>query len=160
GGREPTVDDAQLVLIIALVTNTVGLDNTAFGLNALFFNSVGNNNTAVGAKALRNSNGTKNIGIGFQAGINLTTGNNNIYVGNAGASSESQTIRLGTAQTQTFIAGIANAGVSNAAPVMIDATTGQLGVLVSSARYKRDIVSMGPQSAKVLALRPVTFAYH
>src|SRR5262249_44593839 len=125
-----------------------------------FTNAVGNNNTAVGAKALRNSTGTKNIGIGYQAGVNLTTGNNNIYLGNAGAGNESQTIRIGTAQTQTFIAGIATAGVNNAAPVMIDAATGQLGLLVSSARYKRNIAPMRTQSAKVLALRPVTFGYH
>jgi hypothetical protein len=91
--------------------------------------------------------------------MTLTTGNNNIYIANQGAGDESQTIRIGTAQTGTFIAGIANATVSNAAAVIIDTTTGQLGVPLSSARYKRDIAPMGTSSEKVLALRPVTFAY-
>jgi len=42
---------------------------------------------------------------------------------------------------------------------MIDTTTGQLGIATSSAHYKRDIEAMGARSEKVVALRPVTFAY-
>jgi hypothetical protein len=38
-------------------------------------------------------------------------------------------------------------------------SAGQLGVLVSSARYKQDIQPLGDQSAKVEQLRPVTFHY-
>src|SRR5262249_12290199 len=49
------------------------------------------------------------------------------------------------------------AGVSGTA-VVVDAN-GQLGVTVSSARYKRDIAPMGRQSEKVFALHPVTFVY-
>src|SRR4029077_1253248 len=47
----------------------------------------------------------------------------------------------------------------NAATVIIDTATGQLGIPTSSARYKQDIVPMGTSSEKVLDLRPVTFAY-
>ena len=36
---------------------------------------------------------------------------------------------------------------------------GQLGILASSARYKRDIHPMGESSQALLALRPVTFRY-
>ena len=67
-------------------------------------------------------------------------------------------MRLGKAQTRTFIAGIGTAPVSDAA-VMIDTATGQLGIATSSARYKQDIAPMGTSSEKVLDLRPVTFAY-
>ena len=38
-------------------------------------------------------------------------------------------------------------------------STGQLGMVVSSARYKRDIHDMDTASSKLLKLRPVTFAY-
>jgi len=38
-------------------------------------------------------------------------------------------------------------------------TAGQLGVPLSSARYKRDIEPMGGRSDGVLKLRPVTFVY-
>jgi len=161
----------------ALNGNTTGSNNTASGVGALEFNTTGNlntaigfqtldsnisgaNNTAIGAKALKKSTGTKNIGIGFQAGVTLQTGNNNIYIGNTGNGDESQTIRFGTAQTRTFIAGIANTSVPNDAVVVIDTLTGQLGTASpSSARYKRDITAMGTQSDKMLELRPVTFAY-
>src|SRR5262245_2054436 len=37
-----------------------------------------NNNTALGVQSLLNSIGTKNIGIGYRAGMTLQTGNNNI----------------------------------------------------------------------------------
>jgi hypothetical protein len=102
--------------------------------------------------------GTKNIGIGYQAGVSLITGNNNIYIGNQGAGNESQTIRIGTAQAETFIAGI-NGAIVSGTTVEIDTTTGQLGVVPSSARYKQNIAPMGTQSEKLLQLQPVTFAY-
>jgi len=95
-----------------------GSFNTAEGYQALFVNSDGANNTAVGAKALKKSLGTKNIAIGYQAGVSLINGNNNIYIGNQGAGDESQTIRIGTAQPETFIAGINVAGVSGTAVVV------------------------------------------
>ncbi len=55
-------------------------------------------------KVLFNSTGNKNIAIGFKAGVALTSGNSDIYLGHPGASSESQTMRLGSTQTSTFIA--------------------------------------------------------
>ncbi len=145
----------------ALYYNVSGVDNTALGVNALVSNTFGNNNTALGTNALLNSTGNsnKNIAIGYQAGINLTGGSNNIYLGSVGGDgAEAQTIRIGKAQTRTFIAGIANASGSGAT-VEINTSTGQLGVLLSSARYKQDIAPMGSRSEKVLDLRPVTFAY-
>ncbi len=90
--------------------------------------------------------------------MTLQTGNNNIYVGNRGAGDESQTIRIGTAQARTFIAGINTASVGGA-QVMIDTTTGQLGIVTSSARYKREIETMASRSEGLLKLRPVTFVY-
>ena len=148
----------------ALFFNTDGSDNTANGVSALLVNTSGARNTAVGRNALFNSTGNKNIGIGYNAGSALSSGNNNIYIGNQGAGVESQTIRIGTAQAQTFMAGIAGVPISlnvNGATMAVDTTTGQLGIAVqfSSARYKQDIVSMGTSSEKVLDLRPVTFAY-
>jgi hypothetical protein len=47
--------------------------------------------------------------------VTLQTGNNSIYIGNqCGDSIEFQTMRLGKAQTRTFIAGINRATVSDA----------------------------------------------
>jgi len=114
-------------------------------------------NTAIGRFALNRSTGSKNIGVGANAGSSLVNGSNNIYIGNQGAGDESQTIRIGQAQTSTFMAGITTTGVSGTA-VVVDAN-GQLGITLSSARYKQDIAPMGTRSEKVLDLRPVTFAY-
>src|SRR5262249_31896210 len=105
----------------------------------------------------KKSLGSKNIAIGYQAGVSLINGNNNIYIGNQGAGDESQTIRIGTAQAQTFIAGISGVSVGGAA-VLVDGN-GQLGVFTSSARYKRDIETMANRSEGLLKLRPVTFSY-
>ena len=129
-GQDNTVSGVN-----ALFSNTTGNANTAIGVGTLGSNTTGFGNTAVGRNALLNSTGNKNIGIGYQAGETLTTGNNNIVIGNQGAGNESQTIRVGTAQTRTFIAGINVAGVSGAT-VVVDGN-GQLGVPFSSARYNR-----------------------
>ena len=113
----------------ALPANTSGSENVAVGVGALFDNIAGGRNTAISRSALRHSTGTKNIGIGYQAGTTLATGSNNIYIRNQGAGDESQTIRIGTAQASTFIAGIADALITNnRAEVFVDTTTGQLGL--------------------------------
>ena len=49
-------------------------------------------------------------------------------------------------------------GVNNAVTVVVDGN-GQLGTVSSSRRYKEDIADMGDASARLLALRPVTFRY-
>jgi len=144
----------------ALQFNTAGSSNTANGFDALRFNGAGFFNTATGALALANNVGDLNTALGFEAGINLTTGDNNIYIANAGAATESSTIRIGTVgtQTATYIAGIANATVTGSA-VYIDTTSGQLGLLSSSERFKDGIEPMGNASEALLSLRPVTFRY-
>jgi len=104
-----------------------------------------------------NTTGTNNIAEGFHAGFNLTTGNNNIDIGNTGVAAESGRIRIGTPaiQTATFIAGIYGISVSGSAVVV--SSTGQLGVTVSSERFKTAIAPMGTNTSKLEQLRPVTF---
>jgi len=147
--------------VSALGNNTTGNNNTAIGLQALVFNTTGNNNTASGWGALvGNTTGTNNIAIGFSAGTNLTTGDNNIAIGNQGVAGESATIRIGSAQTRTFIDAIrgVTTGNANAVPVVID-SAGQLGTVSSSQRFKDDIADMGDTSSVLRQLRPVTFHY-
>ena len=68
-------------------------------------------------------------------------------------------MRLGTPslQTRAFMAGIAGVPVSGR-HVLIT-SSGQLGILASSARYKRDVEDMRERSAGVYQLRPFTFRY-
>jgi hypothetical protein len=166
----------------ALYNNTTGVQNTAFGLNALasnttagangsgantgvgafalFVNATGGANTAIGYAALGSSTGGNNIALGDIAGFDLTRGNDNIDIGNRGAAADDSTIRIGTlgTQTATYIAGIGGATVAGGAPVIIDAG-GHLGTIVSSARFKDEIKSMDKASEALLALKPVTFRY-
>jgi Chaperone of endosialidase len=145
----------------ALFLNTTGNFNTAIGVTALDHNTTGSGNTASGVGALYiNTTGNGNIALGNFAGSNLTTGNNNIDIGNQGVAGETGTIRIGAGgvQTATFIAGIANAAVAGSA-VYIDTTSGQLGLVSSSERFKDGIEPMGNASEALLSLRPVTFHY-
>jgi hypothetical protein len=145
----------------ALFKNTTGDENTANGFFALWNNTTGLRNTAIGTKALfGNTIGSFNIAVGRSAGALLTTGDNNIDIGNFGIAGDSATIRIGAAQTKTFIAGIrgVTTGIANAIPVLVD-TAGQLGTAGSSRRFKSEIKPMNNASEAVLGLRPVTFHY-
>src|SRR5881397_2992669 len=144
----------------ALFSNTTGIQNTATGTFALVFNTTGNQNTGTGYNALlNNTTGNQNIALGNFAGSNLTTGDNNIDIGNPGVTGEANTIRIGTqgTQTRTFVAGISGAGVMGVA-VKVNAA-GQLGVGVSSERFKEEIKPMDKASETIFALKPVSFCY-
>ena len=108
---------------------------------------------------VRNTTGRSNIALGTSAGANLTTGSNNIDIGNAGVAAEANTIRIGMAriQTRTFIAGVS--GVAVAGSTVVVNSSGQLGVAVSSERFKDEIKRMDKASEAILALQPVTFRY-
>ena len=145
---------------LVLIDNTTGGGNTAVGSAALYSNTTGSNNTAVGSGAMQTVySGSGNIAIGAVSG-DVGAGNNNIDIGNEGVSGESSIIRLGTSGTQTaaYIAGISGVTVTGGADVVIN-SSGQLGTVVSSAQYKKDIQPMGDDSAKLALLRPVTFHY-
>ncbi len=145
----------------ALASNTTGSANTALGTQALLTSQIGVDNIAIGFSALSGSTaGSNNIAIGVNAAGNVVVGGNNIDIGSSGASDKSGAIRVGTIgkQTSVFIAGINSATVTGSA-VLIDATTGQLGIATSSERYKDDIRDMGNASDALLQLRPVTFYY-
>src|SRR5262249_26773649 len=144
----------------ALGSNTTGTFNTAVGYNARFTNTNGTSNLALGYQALYNDvTGSSNLALGVNAGFHLMSGDSNVYLGNTGVGTESNTMRLGQylTHTRTFIAGIAGVPISGA-EVTIN-NVGQLGIVASSARYKRDIQDMRERSQGLYQLRPVTFRY-
>jgi trimeric autotransporter adhesin len=141
--------------------NSTGRGNAADGVSALVSNSTGFRNTAGGASALEsNTTGNNNIALGWEAGDNLTTGSNNIEIGSPGVADDDSTIRLGTqgTQTATFIAGVSSTAITGVDVAV--STDGQLGVLQSSLRYKRDIRSLDDRSQRLWQLRPVSFRYN
>jgi hypothetical protein len=144
----------------AMDFNTTGGNNTAIGTLSLFSNSTGNYNTAVGASALTNATGSSNIAIGRSAGTNISSGSNNIDIGNNAPGNESNTIRIGTTGTHTaaFLAGVDGATSSSGVAVYVN-SSGQLGTLTSSLRFKEDVEDMGEATGDLMKLRPVTFHY-
>lgn len=146
----------------ALDDNTSGSGNTTIGSRALV-RSTGNDNVAVGRRPLgSNTSGSNNIALEMNAGEKLSTGDFNITIGHTGVASDASTTRLGTSnvQTRAFIAGISGTttGVANAVSVLVD-SSGQLGTVSSSRRYKMDIRDMADASQGLMGLRPVTFRY-
>jgi len=55
-----------------------------------------------------NTSGSYNIALGYRAGYNLATGSSNIDIGNLGLAADNNIIRIGSGQTQAFIAGVIN----------------------------------------------------
>jgi len=152
----------------ALLSNTTGTANAAFGVGALAKNMTGSNNIAVGVDALFNqSTNNNNIGIGSSALYFSTTGGGNIAIGEEAGllvNTAGDTICIGATGADVsgtcFIGSIRGVTTinNNAVPVVID-SSGQLGTVSCSRRYKKDIKSIGEASEAVLALKPVTFHY-
>ncbi|HWN44118.1 MAG TPA: tail fiber domain-containing protein [Thermoanaerobaculia bacterium] len=142
----------------ALNFNTTGGSNTAVGFQALFGNTVGSNNTAFGSNALANSSGSGNIALGRSAGGNIIGGSNNIHIGNPAPGNESNTIRIGNSQTAAYLAGVNGVTLSTGTEVFVD-SSGRLGTLTSSLRFKEDVRDMGEASQNLMKLRPVSFLY-
>jgi hypothetical protein len=171
----------------ALLSNTSGALNTANGAFALFSNTTGNGNTAVGDAALfhningganvavgppstlanntsgsantaigqalnNNTTGSFNVAVGIDAGLNVITADNVTCIGaEVLGDNVSETTWIGNIYGVTTQSG-------TTAPVIVS-DTGQLGTLVSSERFKKDIASMETASEAILSLRPVTFHY-
>ncbi|MBC8121268.1 MAG: tail fiber domain-containing protein [Gemmatimonadaceae bacterium] len=144
----------------SLGKNTSGSFNTATGVSSLYLNTTGSYNTAYGYQTLFNTTGINNIAVGLSAGFYNTTGSNNIDIGNYGSSADSGVIRIGTPGTQsrTFIAGISGVLTTGGVGVFIN-SSGQLGTVTSSKRFKKNIHSIGSVGDKLLRLRPVSFRY-
>ena len=144
----------------ALSSNTSGDHNTAIGDRALNLNT-GDNNTACGNVTLFNNTGSNNTALGNLAGSSLTFGDNNIDIGYNvfGVAGESNTIRIGNTDiTDTFIGGISGTTVASGAAVLVD-SSGQLGTVTSSKRFKEEIRPMNKASEAIFSLEPVTFRY-
>ena len=145
--------------MFALQINRFGGNNTAVGAEALRRNTLGDNNTGIGNSSLYNCEGNNNTAIGTSAGMNIKRGNNNICIGNVGAATESDTIRMGNqTHTNTFISGISGATVPTGVGVIVD-DHGHLGTTTSSARFKEEIKPMDEASEAILSFQPVTFRY-
>jgi uncharacterized coiled-coil protein SlyX len=138
--------------ISSLPSSTIGINNTAVGSSALLSNTSGNRNTVVGGQALNsNSTGNDDIALGFGAGGGVIDASNVICIG--------RSVPGFNVSNSCFIGNIFGAPIgADALQVSID-STGELGTMTSSRRFKRDIQPMDKVSEAILAFRPVTFHY-
>ena len=147
---------------------TTGSQNTGIGIQTGNSITTGTGNTTLGHIALNNlGTGSNNTCLGKPAsggcGGNYTGAeSSNICLNNNGTTGESNTIRIGngTDQTKCFVAGIFGVTVSvgTGTAVFVD-NTGQMGTVVSSARYKENILPLNEISDKIYQLSPKTFNY-
>ncbi len=143
-------------------SNTFGHSNTLVGFQAGYTSNLASQNTFSGYQAGYNNTGDNNTFYGFQAGFYNTTGTSDVYIAYSGVvpGSESNTIRIGTVNTQSaaYIAGIYGSTSSSGIPVVIN-SVGHLGTQTSSLRFKEQVHDMGDSTNALMNLRPVTFLY-
>ncbi len=144
--------------------------NVGVGKEALaaFTGATDAQNTAIGTQSLDViTTGKRNTCLGWEAGHALTTNDSdNILIGwsvvSAGGTNNLLKIGGGTGtgsgqQNVCRISGITGITVTGTA-VLISGTD-QLGIAVSSKRYKENIANMADYSSDIYKLRPVTFTY-
>jgi Chaperone of endosialidase len=126
-------NSSQAFGFVALFSQRDGVFNDGFGRNALYSNVSGDRNTA----------------LGHGAGFNIT-GNGNVDIGDGvgGVAGENNTTRIRNIGNTPLMGQM----------VVVD-STGKLGYVVSSRRYKEEIKPMDKDSEALFALKPVTFRY-
>ena len=164
----------------ALGSLTGGGDNIGIGLNAILagtgcndcvgigentlFATTGNANIGIGTYALNAcTSGDHNIGIGGYGynGSNITTGAQNIMIGNGGLSGDTGAIKIGTSGFHTSCAIQGIYGVTSAGATACEInSSGVLGTVISSERYKHEIENIDDYSSDLFKLRPVKFKYN
>ena len=135
----------------ALGSNTLGTFNVGIGWGTLLLNTIGGGNTALGYEALSSdTTGSANTALGYYAGWSVTDAYNVICIGSLGANVSNST-------WINNIYGVTTQSGTTAPVVVSDG--GQLGIVASSERFKKDIARMKDASEAILSLRPVTFHY-
>ncbi len=125
----------------SLLNNISSPSNVAFGISTLQVLSSGTgNNMALGSNSLGAIvTGSNNIAVGGNSGLSLTgSDSSNIIIGNPGTPGDNNTIRMGFQgigagqHNRCFIAGIIGVTPANSQSVVINSSTGQLGVNTDS----------------------------
>lgn len=140
--------------------------SVAIGFSAMTAATSGGFNVAIGGSSLSAlTTGQANVCVGTTTATSYTGAeSSNIILGynNTGTLGESNVLRIGNGTgtgfgnlNQSFISGITGITVTGTA-VLISAGN-QLGIAVSSRKYKENIKDMAGVSSDIYKLRPVTF---
>ena len=129
--------------------------NTSIGYRANAINAYGSFHVAVGAYALEDAGSTYSpqsdycVGVGYEAGKNITSGDNNICIGYRSGTTNSPSGNL------TSVSNIICLGDDNISQIYCNDTT----ISNSDQRDKTDITNFNLGLAWVEALRPVTYRW-
>ena len=150
--------------VLIMPNNT---SNIFVGANAGYTGLSGGGNAGIGQNALSALlSGSYNFSAGYLSGTNFTSSeSSNISINSLGVVGDANTLRIGAGTgtgnqqlNEAFISGIN--GITVTGTAVLVSSSDQLGIAVSSARYKDNIADMGDVSSKVMDLRPVTFTYN
>lgn len=150
----------------ALPALTSGSDNVVLGYQAGANLQGGAGNVMMGIYAGHGLvSGNKNLCLGTTAGNNLAGSESyNVYLNNIGNSGENNYCRIGSGTgtgdrqlNATFISGIQ--GITVTGTAVLVSSSDQLGIAVSSIRFKENVVDMADASSDIMKLRPVMFNY-
>lgn len=166
----------------ALNALSTGIANVAVGGQTLANCTTTSFNTAVGDQSLNGTSGSFNTGCGHAALGSLGSGSyntalgesagntyastesSNISINHGGVSLESNVLRIGSGTgtatqnlNKAFICGIQ--GITVTGTAVLISSSDQLGIAVSSRKFKKDIQNMDARSGDILKLRPVTFKW-
>jgi len=148
---------SNLVLGSALPSLAGGLTNVGIGSSALNALTTGSSNATLGYQAGSTiTTGSNNILVGKSAGSSYTSSeSSNIILGNSGAITESNVIRIGTQgsgagqQNKAFMAGVYNVAVGATQDVVVVDNNGQLGGNSFSALSWTPTLSFGGSSTGI-----------
>lgn len=146
---------------LVLASATSADSNCGMGSTCLTSLTSGVRNCAMGVVSLQNLiSGIGCTALGYSAGQNYTgSESNNICIGSlvTGTLGESNVTRIGNSSTTScFITGIS--GVTVTGTAVLCSTSGQLGTIASSIRYKENVKDL-PDLNIIEKLRPVNFNY-
>lgn len=152
---------------MTLTANTSGF-NVLLGYQAgLSYSGTGSTpNVFTGASAgSAITTGIYNVGIGYNAQSSYTgSESSNISINAIGTAGESNTFRIGSGTgtgsqqlNKAFISGIN--GITVTGTAVLISSSNQLGIAVSSGRFKKEVQDMGHISESIYNLRPVTFLW-
>jgi hypothetical protein len=173
----------------ALHLTDANSDNTAVGVQAFNVSAGAgaSSNTGIGYRVgASNGTGTANCLFGFNAGDNQSGGSRNVLIGfQAGhplSATESDNVFINTGGVGYDVSGVANTliigsgtgtgsyninkailcgiqGITVTGTAVLISSSDQLGVAVSSKKFKFDIRDAGNSTDQVYKLRPVTFLW-
>lgn len=149
-------------------SHNIGIGTQALGQNGVGGVTTGSFNIGIGEQTAVFTGGASayNVIIGYQSGGNLSgTRSSNVYLNNgSNGSAESNAFRVGSGTgtgnqniNSAFVCGIQ--GITVTGTAVLISSSDQLGIAVSSRRFKSDIQDMKEDSSALYKLRPVSFVW-